>query len=78
MTIYGRPWSEATLIKLASGYESVTHHRRDYATAQHQQTKIAKPIAFDADVALQVIDAFYRFGSGQIVLAPNQTQATAL
>jgi amidase len=27
MTIYGRPWSEATLIKLAYGYESATHHR---------------------------------------------------
>ena len=28
MTIYGRPWSEATLFKLAYAYESATHHRR--------------------------------------------------
>jgi Asp-tRNA(Asn)/Glu-tRNA(Gln) amidotransferase A subunit family amidase len=28
MTIYGRPWSEATLIKLAYSYEQATHHRR--------------------------------------------------
>jgi len=28
MTVYGRAWSEATLIKFAYGYESVTHHRR--------------------------------------------------
>jgi Asp-tRNA(Asn)/Glu-tRNA(Gln) amidotransferase A subunit family amidase len=28
MTIYGRPWSETTLIRLAYGYESVTHRRR--------------------------------------------------
>jgi Asp-tRNA(Asn)/Glu-tRNA(Gln) amidotransferase A subunit family amidase len=27
MTIYGRPWSEATLIKLAYAYEKATHHR---------------------------------------------------
>lgn len=28
ITIYGRPWSEATLLKLAYSYESATHHRR--------------------------------------------------
>jgi amidase len=28
MTIYGRPWSEATLLKLAYAYEQATHHRR--------------------------------------------------
>jgi amidase len=28
MTFYGRPWSEATLIKLAYAYEQQTHHRR--------------------------------------------------
>ncbi len=28
MTIYGRPWSEARLIKLAYAYEQLTHHRR--------------------------------------------------
>ncbi|HLJ49869.1 MAG TPA: amidase family protein [Bryobacteraceae bacterium] len=28
MTIYGRPWSEAVLIKLAYAYEQATHHRR--------------------------------------------------
>jgi amidase len=28
MTIYGRPWSEATLIKFAYAYERATHHRR--------------------------------------------------
>jgi Asp-tRNA(Asn)/Glu-tRNA(Gln) amidotransferase A subunit family amidase len=28
MTILGRAWSEATLIKLAYGYEQATHHRR--------------------------------------------------
>jgi Asp-tRNA(Asn)/Glu-tRNA(Gln) amidotransferase A subunit family amidase len=27
MTIYGRPWAEATLFKLAYGYEQATHHR---------------------------------------------------
>jgi len=27
MTIYGRPWSEATLFKLAYAYEQATHHR---------------------------------------------------
>jgi Asp-tRNA(Asn)/Glu-tRNA(Gln) amidotransferase A subunit family amidase len=27
MTIYGRPWSEATLLKLAFAYEQATHHR---------------------------------------------------
>ncbi len=33
MTIYGRPWSEATLIKLAYAYEQTTHHRRPPASA---------------------------------------------
>jgi amidase len=28
MTIYGRPWTEATLIKFAYAYEQATHHRR--------------------------------------------------
>jgi Asp-tRNA(Asn)/Glu-tRNA(Gln) amidotransferase A subunit family amidase len=28
VTIYGRPWSEPTLIKLAYAYEQSTHHRR--------------------------------------------------
>lgn len=28
MTIYGRPWSEATLLKLGYAYEQSTHHRR--------------------------------------------------
>jgi Asp-tRNA(Asn)/Glu-tRNA(Gln) amidotransferase A subunit family amidase len=28
MTIYGRPWSEALLIKLAYRYEQTTGHRR--------------------------------------------------
>ena len=28
MTIFGRAWSEATLIKLAYAYEQATHHRR--------------------------------------------------
>jgi Asp-tRNA(Asn)/Glu-tRNA(Gln) amidotransferase A subunit family amidase len=28
MTTYGRPWSEAKLIKLAFAYEQATHHRR--------------------------------------------------
>ena len=28
MTFFGRPWSEATLIKLAYGYEQATKHRR--------------------------------------------------
>ena len=33
MTIYGRAWSEATLIKLAYSYESATHHRRPPSSA---------------------------------------------
>jgi amidase len=33
MTIYGRPWSEAELIKLAYAYESATHHRRPPVSA---------------------------------------------
>jgi amidase len=32
MTIFGRPWSEATLIRLAYGYEQATHHRRPPAS----------------------------------------------
>lgn len=28
MTFYGRPWDEATLIRLAYAYEQATHHRR--------------------------------------------------
>ncbi len=28
MTFFGRPWSEATLIRLAFAYEQATHHRR--------------------------------------------------
>ena len=28
LTFFGRAWSEATLIKLAYGYEQLTHHRR--------------------------------------------------
>ncbi len=28
MTIYGRAWSEARLIKFAYAYEQATHHRR--------------------------------------------------
>jgi Asp-tRNA(Asn)/Glu-tRNA(Gln) amidotransferase A subunit family amidase len=32
MTIYGRAWSEPTLLKLAYGYEQATHHRRPPAT----------------------------------------------
>jgi Asp-tRNA(Asn)/Glu-tRNA(Gln) amidotransferase A subunit family amidase len=33
MTIYGRPWSEATLLKFAYAYEQATHHRRPPASA---------------------------------------------
>ena len=33
MTILGRAWSEATLLKLAYGYEQATHHRRSPASA---------------------------------------------
>jgi amidase len=33
MTIYGRAWSEATLIKFAYAYEQATHHRRAPSTA---------------------------------------------
>lgn len=32
MTIYGRPWSEAELIKLAYAYEQLTRHRRPPAS----------------------------------------------
>jgi Asp-tRNA(Asn)/Glu-tRNA(Gln) amidotransferase A subunit family amidase len=32
MTIYGRAWSEATLIRLAYGYEQATRHRRPPAS----------------------------------------------
>ena len=33
MTIYGRPWDEATLFKLAYAYEQATQHRRPPASA---------------------------------------------
>jgi Asp-tRNA(Asn)/Glu-tRNA(Gln) amidotransferase A subunit family amidase len=33
MTIFGRAWSEATLIKFAYAYEQATHHRRPPASA---------------------------------------------
>ncbi|MBL8214444.1 MAG: amidase [Bryobacterales bacterium] len=33
MTIYGRPWSEATLLRLAFAYEQTTRHRRPPAAA---------------------------------------------
>jgi len=33
MTIYGRPWSEAALLKLAYAYESATRHRRPPVSA---------------------------------------------
>jgi Asp-tRNA(Asn)/Glu-tRNA(Gln) amidotransferase A subunit family amidase len=32
MTIYGRPWSEASLIKFAYAFEQATHHRRSPAS----------------------------------------------
>jgi Asp-tRNA(Asn)/Glu-tRNA(Gln) amidotransferase A subunit family amidase len=32
LTIYGRPWSEATLLKLAFAYEQSTRHRHAPAT----------------------------------------------
>lgn len=32
MTIYGRPWSEAKLLKLAYAFEQATHHRRSPAS----------------------------------------------
>ena len=32
MTIYGRPWSEPLLIKLADAYEQTTRHRRPPAS----------------------------------------------
>ena len=28
LQFFGRPWDEATLIKLAYAYEQATHHRR--------------------------------------------------
>jgi Asp-tRNA(Asn)/Glu-tRNA(Gln) amidotransferase A subunit family amidase len=33
ITIYGRPWDEATLLKLAYAYEQATRHRRPPASA---------------------------------------------
>jgi Asp-tRNA(Asn)/Glu-tRNA(Gln) amidotransferase A subunit family amidase len=33
MTIYGRPWTEATLFRLAYAYEQATHHRHPPASA---------------------------------------------
>jgi Asp-tRNA(Asn)/Glu-tRNA(Gln) amidotransferase A subunit family amidase len=32
MTFFGRPWSEATLIRLAFAYEQATKHRRPPAS----------------------------------------------
>ena len=32
MSIFGRPWSEATLIRIAYAYEQATHHRRPPST----------------------------------------------
>jgi len=32
MTIYGRPWSESKLLKIAYGYEQATHHRHSPAS----------------------------------------------
>jgi Asp-tRNA(Asn)/Glu-tRNA(Gln) amidotransferase A subunit family amidase len=32
MTIYGKAWSEAALIKYAYAYEQATHHRRPPAS----------------------------------------------
>ncbi len=32
LEILGRPWSEATLIRIAYGYEQATHHRRPPAS----------------------------------------------
>jgi amidase len=32
MTIYGRPWDEATLFRLAYAYEQATRHRRPPAS----------------------------------------------
>jgi Asp-tRNA(Asn)/Glu-tRNA(Gln) amidotransferase A subunit family amidase len=32
MTLFGRPWTEATLIKFAYAYEQATHHRRPPAS----------------------------------------------
>jgi amidase len=32
LTIFGRPWDESTLIRLAYSYEQATHHRRPPAT----------------------------------------------
>jgi amidase len=33
MTVYGRPWSEATLLRIAYAYEQATRHRRPPASA---------------------------------------------
>jgi amidase len=33
LQLFGRPWSEPTLLKLAYAYEQATHHRRAPASA---------------------------------------------
>jgi amidase len=42
MTFFGRPWSEATLIRLAYAYEQATHHRRTPASTP-RLTRAARP-----------------------------------
>ncbi|HEX6315900.1 MAG TPA: amidase family protein [Gemmatimonadaceae bacterium] len=39
MTLFGRPWSEATLIKLAYAYEQATKHRQTPASAPPLNTR---------------------------------------
>ena len=39
ITFFGRPYSEATLIKLAYGYEQATHHRVPPKTAPPLSTQ---------------------------------------
>ena len=41
MTIFGRAWSEPTLIKLAYAYEQATHHR--HAARQRAAAPIGRP-----------------------------------
>jgi len=38
ITLYGRPWSEAKLLKLAYAYEQTTHHRHAPASAPPLQS----------------------------------------
>jgi amidase len=45
MTIYGRPWSEAMLIKLAYAYEQTTHHRRPPAATPSLNPKVGTRIS---------------------------------